>query len=430
MQINELIDTKPIEFFEKPLILDKLARKIILSHFNRIKEGEITVIENSAHITFGETTANFPVKATIEVQNPRMYLDIVAKGLNGSADAFIKGWWTCDNLTNLVRIFTRNRDAANQFESGIANLAIWIMKLSHSCRRNNLKESLRNIHAHYDLGNDFFSTFLDDTRMYSCAIFSKPESSLHEASITKIDRICKKLNLSPADHLLEIGTGWGGFALHAAKHYGCRVTSTTISKEQFVFTENLIKENGLQDQVTILKKDFRQLDGQFDKLVSIEMIEAVGYKLYKTFFQKCSQLLKPEGLLVIQAITITDNLFEESKDFIDFIKQYIFPGSCIPSITALCTAATSSDIKLFHLEDITPHYARTLKEWRINFLKNNKQVKDLGFTNAFIRMWLFYLCYCEGGFIERQIGNVQMVFTKPLCRRDPILPALETVIQN
>ena len=430
MQINELIDTKPIEFFEKPIIIDKVARKIIFSHFNRIKEGEITVIENSAHITFGEITANFPVKATIEVQNPKMYLDIVAKGLNGSADAFIKGWWTCDNLTNLVRIFTRNRDAANQFESGIANLAIWIMKLSHSCRRNNLKESLRNIHAHYDLGNDFFSTFLDDTRMYSCAIFSKPESSLHEASITKIDRICKKLNLSPADHLLEIGTGWGGFALHAAKHYGCRVTSTTISKEQFVFTENLIKENGLQDQVTILKKDFRQLDGQFDKLVSIEMIEAVGYKLYKTFFQKCSQLLKPEGLLVIQAITITDNLFEESKDFIDFIKQYIFPGSCIPSITALCTAATSSDIKLFHLEDITPHYARTLKEWRINFLKNNKQVKDLGFTNAFIRMWLFYLCYCEGGFIERQIGNVQMVFTKPLCRRDPILPALETVIQN
>ena len=430
MQINELIDTKPIEFFEKPLIIDKVARKIIFSHFNRIKEGEITVIENSAHITFGEITANFPVKATIEVQNPKMYLDIVAKGLNGSADAFIKGWWTCDNLTNLVRIFTRNRDAANQFESGIANLAIWIMKLSHSCRRNNLKESLRNIHAHYDLGNDFFSTFLDDTRMYSCAIFSKPESSLHEASITKIDRICKKLNLSPADHLLEIGTGWGGFALHAAKHYGCRVTSTTISKEQFVFTENLIKENGLQDQVTILKKDFRQLDGQFDKLVSIEMIEAVGYKLYKTFFQKCSHLLKPEGLLVIQAITITDNLFEESKDFIDFIKQYIFPGSCIPSITALCTAATSSDIKLFHLEDITPHYARTLKEWRINFLKNNKQVKDLGFTNAFIRMWLFYLCYCEGGFIERQIGNVQMVFTKPLCRRDPILPALETVIQN
>jgi cyclopropane-fatty-acyl-phospholipid synthase len=430
MQINELIDTKPIEFFEKPLIIDKVARKIIFSHFNRIKEGEITVIENSAHITFGEITANFPIQATIKVLNPKMYLDIVAKGLNGSADAFIKGWWTCDNLTNLVRIFTRNRDAANQFESGIANLAIWIMKLSHSCRRNNLKESLRNIHAHYDLGNDFFSTFLDDTRMYSCAIFSKPESSLHEASITKIDRICKKLNLSPADHLLEIGTGWGGFALHAAKHYGCRVTSTTISKEQFVFTENLIKENGLQNQVTILKKDFRQLDGQFDKLVSIEMIEAVGYKLYKTFFQKCSQLLKPEGLLVIQAITITDNLFEESKDFIDFIKQYIFPGSCIPSITALCTAATSSDIKLFHLEDITPHYARTLKEWRINFLKNNKQVKDLGFTNAFIRMWLFYLCYCEGGFIERQIGNVQMVFTKPLCRRDPILPALETVIQN
>ena len=430
MQINELIDTKPIELSKNSLILDKVARKIILGYFKEIKEGQITVKENSDHMVFGEVTPKFPVKATIEVQNSRMYMDIAAKGLNGSADAFIKGWWTCDNLTNLVRIFTRNRDTANKFESGIANLAIWALKLSHSCRRNNLKESLRNIHAHYDLGNEFFSTFLDDTRMYSCAIFTKPESSLHEASITKIDRICKKLNLSPADHLLEIGTGWGGFALYAAKNYGCRITSTTISQEQFIFSENLIKKNGLQDQVTILKKDFRELEGQFDKLVSIEMIEAIGHRLYKTFFQKCGQLLKPEGLLAIQAITITDNLFHESKDFIDFIKQYIFPGSCIPSISALCSAASSSDIKLFHLEDITPHYARTLKEWRTNFLQNKRRVKNLGFTNPFIRLWLFYLCYCEGGFIERQIGNVQMVFTKPLCRRDPILPALETVGQN
>ena len=430
MQINELIDTKPIELSKNSLILDKVARKIILGYFKEIKEGQITVKENSDHMVFGEVTPKFPVKATIEVQNSRMYMDIAAKGLNGSADAFIKGWWTCDNLTNLVRIFTRNRDTANKFESGIANLAIWALKLSHSCRRNNLKESLRNIHAHYDLGNEFFSTFLDDTRMYSCAIFTKPESSLHEASITKIDRICKKLNLSPADHLLEIGTGWGGFALYAAKNYGCRITSTTISQEQFIFSENLIKKNGLQDQVTILKKDFRELEGQFDKLVSIEMIEAIGHRLYKTFFQKCGQLLKPEGLLAIQAITITDNLFNESKDFIDFIKQYIFPGSCIPSISALCSAASSSDIKLFHLEDITPHYARTLKEWRTNFLKNKSRIKNLGFTNPFIRLWLFYLCYCEGGFIERQIGNVQMVFTKPLCRRDPILPALETVGQN
>ncbi len=430
MQINELIDTKPIEFSEKPLILDKVARKIILSHFKGIKEGEITIVENSEHIVFGHTTPNFPLKAIIKVHNSKMYLDIVAKGLNGSADAFIKGWWTCDNLTNLVRIFTRNREAANQFESGIANLGIWIMKLSHSCRRNNIKESLRNIHAHYDLGNDFFSTFLDDTRMYSCAIFSKPESSLHEASITKLDRICEKLNLSSADHLLEIGTGWGGFALHAAKNYGCRITSTTISQEQFIYAENLIKKNGLEGQVTIIKKDFRELEGQFDKLVSIEMIEAIGHRLYKKFFQRCSHLLKPEGLLVIQTITIADNLFEESKDFIDFIKQYIFPGSCIPSISALCSSAVSSDIKLFHLEDITPHYARTLKEWRTNFLQNKSRVKDLGFTNAFIRMWLFYLCYCEGGFMERQIGNVQMVFTKPLCRRDPILPPLEIVNQN
>ena len=426
MQINELIDTNRMEISYKTLIPDKIARKIVFNHFNRINEGEITVIEGSEHLVFGEMTPNFPIQATIIVLNPKMYLDIVAKGLNGSADSFIKGWWTCNELTSLVRIFTRNRDAANQFESGIANLATFFLKLSHSFRKSNLKESLRNIHAHYDLGNDFFSTFLDDTRMYSCAIFSKPESSLHEASITKIDRICKKLDLTKSDHLLEIGTGWGGFALYAAKNYGCRITSTTISQEQFIFSKNLIKKNGLQDQVTILKKDFRELEGQYDKLVSIEMIEAIGHRLYQTFFQKCGQLLKPEGLILIQSITISDNLFEESKNFIDFIKQYIFPGSCIPSITALCSASTSSDIKLFHLEDITPHYARTLREWQTNFLKNINRIKSLGFTNAFIRMWLFYLCYCEGGFIERQIGNVQMVFTKPLCRRNPILPSLSS----
>jgi cyclopropane-fatty-acyl-phospholipid synthase len=430
MQINEFIDNKQIQLSDKTLILDKLARRIVFSHFNRIKEGEITVIEESEHIVFGEMTPSFPVKATIEVKNSKMYLDIAVKGLNGSADSFIKEWWTCNNLTNLVRIFTRNRDVANQLESGIASLAIWFLKLTHSFRGDSLKESLRNIHAHYDLGNDFFSSFLDETRMYSCGIFSNPNSTLYEASITKIDRICKKLNLSPDDHLLEIGTGWGGFALYAAKNYGCRITSTTISQEQFIFSLNLIKQHGLQDQVTVLKKDFRELEGQFDKLVSIEMIEAVGYKLYKTFFNKCARLLKPEGLLVIQAITISDNLFEESKDFIDFIKMYIFPGSCIPSISSLCSAASSSDIKLFHLEDITPHYAKTLQEWKKRFINNNNKVKSLGFTDSFIRMWLFYLCYCEGGFIERQIGNVQMVFTKPLCRRTSILPALEPVYQE
>ena len=424
MQINELINTKNIESSYKPLVLDKIAKQIICNYFNQIKAGEIVLADESEVKVFGELTPSFPLQATINVQSSKMYLDIVAKGLNGFAESYIKGLWTCDNLTNLVRIFTRNRDVSNQFEGGIASLAVYFLKLSHSFRENNLQESIKNIHAHYDLGNDFFSTFLDETRMYSCAIFNKPETSLHEASITKIDRICSKLKLSSTDHLLEIGTGWGGFALHVAKNYGCRITTTTISQEQFIFASDLIKKHGLQDKVTVLKKDFRELDGQFDKLVSIEMIEAIGYKLYNKFFQKCATLLKPDGLLVIQAITISDNLFEESKDFIDFIKKYIFPGSCIPSITSLCSAATSTDIKLFHLEDITPHYVRTLQEWKKYFLENTNKVKSLGFTNSFIRMWIFYLCYCEGGFIERQIGNVQMVFAKPLCRRDPILPAL------
>ncbi len=430
MQTEEFITPKEIELTDELVttFIDKIARKLVLNYFKNITEGEVTVIEKNERMVFGNMTHEFPLKATVNVQSPKMFLDIAAKGLNGAGEAYIKGRWVCDDLTALVQIFTRNRDAANNMEGGLASLGVWAFKLAHASKKNNRHGSLKNIHAHYDLGNDFFSTFLDDTKMYSCGIFEKPESSLYEASVAKIDRICKKMDLASTDHVLEIGTGWGGFALHAAKNYGCRVTTTTISDEQYSFARNLMKENGLDGQVTILKQDYRDLEGQFDKLVSIEMIEAVGHQYYKTFFEKCSQLLKSNGRMMIQAIIIVDNLFEEAKDFVDFIKQYIFPGSCIPSITALCSAAaSSSDMRLFHLEDITPHYAKTLKEWRERFLKNETEVKNLGFSEAFIRMWVFYLCYCEGGFMERQIGNVQMLFTKPHCRMNPILPSLENM---
>ncbi len=428
MQTEEFIAPKEIDLTDELVVnfIDKVARRLVLNYFKNITEGEVTVVEKNERMVFGNATSEFPIKATVNVQSPKMFLDIAAKGLNGAGEAYIKGRWTCDDLTALVRIFTRNRDAANNMEGGLATLGVWGFKLAHALKKNNRQGSWKNIHAHYDLGNEFFSTFLDETKMYSCGIFEKPESSLYEASVDKIDRICKKMNLSAKDHVVEIGTGWGGFALHAAKKYGCRVTTTTISDEQFLFAKKLMKENEIDDLVTVLKQDYRDLEGQFDKLVSIEMIEAVGYQYYKTFFEKCSQLLKPNGRMMIQAIIIVDNLFNEAKDFVDFIKQYIFPGSCIPSITALCSAAaSSSDIRLFHLEDITPHYARTLKEWRERFLQNKNEVENLGFSEAFIRMWIFYLCYCEGGFIERQIGNVQMLFTKPLCRMDPILPSIE-----
>ena len=430
MQTKEFVTPEEIKLTDELVatFIDKIARRLVLNYFNNITEGEVTVLEKNERTVFGNATSNFPFKATLKVQSPKMFLDIAAKGLNGAGEAYIKGRWVCDNLTALVQIFTHNREAANNMEGGLASLCIWAFKLAHILKKNNRQGSLKNIHAHYDLGNDFFSTFLDDTKMYSCGIFEKPESSLHEASVAKIDRICKKMNLSSQDHVLEIGTGWGGFALHAAKNYGCRITTTTISDEQFSYAINLMKVNGLDSQVIVLKQDYRDLVGQFDKLVSIEMIEAVGYQYYKTFFKKCGQLLKKNGQMMIQAIVIVDNLFEESKNFVDFIKQYIFPGSCIPSITALCSAAaSSSDMRLFHLEDITPHYAKTLKKWRERFVQNKTEVKNLGFTEAFIRMWFFYLCYCEGGFMERQIGNVQMLFTKPLCRMDPILPARENL---
>jgi cyclopropane-fatty-acyl-phospholipid synthase len=275
------------------------------------------------------------------------------------------------------------------------------------------------------LGNDFYELFLDDTMTYSCGVFERPEASLREASIAKYDRICRKLDLSAADHVLEIGTGWGGFAIHAATHYGCRVTTTTISDRQHEMAQQRFAAAGLSDRITLLKQDYRDLTGTFDKLVSIEMIEAVGHHFLDEFFRVCSERLKPDGMLLLQAITIRDQVFDWHKRNVDFIKRYIFPGSCIPSVAAISEAvAQATDLRIFHLEDITTHYAKTLRLWRENFFHNIDRVRHLGFSDAFIRMWEFYLCYCEGGFAERYLGDVQILMTKPMCRIEPILPAL------
>jgi cyclopropane-fatty-acyl-phospholipid synthase len=297
--------------------------------------------------------------------------------------------------------------------------------LAHRARRNTVAGSRRNIKAHYDLGNEFYRLFLDDTLTYSCGIFEREESSLREASVAKYDRICRKLALSPADRVLEIGTGWGGFAIHAAAQCGCRVTTTTISDRQHELAAERIAAAGLADRITLLKTDYRDLTGTFDALVSIEMIEAVGHHFLDDFFRVCGRRLKPDGQMLLQAITIRDQVFDWHKRNVDFIKRYIFPGSCIPSIAAISDAvARATDLRMVHLEDITTHYATTLRRWRENFFANLDQVKALGFPDAFIRMWEFYLCYCEGGFAERYLGDVQVLFTKPMCRREPILPAL------
>ncbi|MGP0567177.1 MULTISPECIES: class I SAM-dependent methyltransferase [unclassified Nitrospina] len=406
---------------------DLLARKAVFTKFQNLTTGRLTVAEGNEVVHFGITTPDFPISSMIKVLDSRMYSEIVTKGLNGAAEAYVRGWWTCDDLTALIRIFIRNRQLADQLESGLSKFASSIFSLLHSMRRNTRQNSLRNITAHYDLGNEFFATFLDDTKMYSCGIFETDSSSLKEASTAKIDRICQKLELSPDDHVLEIGTGWGGFAIHAAKQYGCRITTTTISQKQYDYARKKVEAAGLNEKIQVIKMDYRDLTGQFDKLVSIEMIEAVGHHYYDHFFRQCNDLLHAEGRMLIQGIIIVDYLYEDAKKYADFIKTYIFPGSCIPSINILCdSAANSTDMRLFHLEDITPHYAKTLNHWRQRFMENVQQIRDQGFSEDFIRLWNFYFCYCEGGFLERQIGDVQMIFTKPLCRMDPILPALNT----
>jgi cyclopropane-fatty-acyl-phospholipid synthase len=270
---------------------------------------------------------------------------------------------------------------------------------------------------HYDLGNDFFKLFLDPTMMYSSAVFPNQETSLDEASLYKLDLICQKLQLSDKDHLMEIGTGWGGMAIYAAKHYGCRVTTTTISEEQYNYACAAVKREGLEDKITLLLKDYRDLDGDYDKLVSIEMIEAVGHEYYDSYFQKCSELLKPDGLMLIQAITILDQRYKHAKNNVDFIQRYIFPGGCLPSNEVISkSVANKTDLHIVDLHDIGMDYARTLAEWRKRFNGSADQVDSMGFDDVFYRMWEFYLCYCEGGFTERAISAAQFLFAKPYAR--------------
>ena len=259
------------------------------------------------------------------------------------------------------------------------------------------------------------------TRAYSCGIFSRADSTLLEASTAKLDAACSKLALRPGHHLLEIGTGWGGLAIHAARRYGCRVTTTTISREQYDMARDRVVRAGLESQVTVLLEDYRDLRGEYDALVSIEMIEAVGHQYLDAYFRQCSGLLKPAGAMLLQAITIRDQFYDQARRSVDFIKRFIFPGSFIPSVKAIMDSlARSTDLKLFHMEDIGPHYAHTLRLWRERFVARQSDVRAQGYPESFLRMWEYYLCYCEGGFVERQLGDVQMLLTKPLCRRAPI----------
>jgi cyclopropane-fatty-acyl-phospholipid synthase len=366
--------------------------------------------------------------ATVTVHDPRFFSRVLTGGSLGAAESWMDGDWTCDDLVALVRIFLRHPAAMQRLDTSFSWGKRLLAAVQHLWRRNTRRGARRNIQEHYDLGNDFFALMLDETLSYSCAIFPRPEASLGEASRAKLERVCRKLELGPSDHLLEIGTGWGGLALYAAQRYGCRVTTTTISPAQHRLAQQRVAEAGLADRVQVLLADYRDLTGQYDKLVSIEMIEAVGYEYFETFFRQCARLLKPQGRMLLQAIVIRDPLFAAHRHSVDFIRTYVFPGGCLPSITALGQAMQRAcDWRLLHLEEMSAHYVRTLQAWRQRFTAQRDQVRALGYSERLIRQWEYYLCYCEAAFAQRQVNVVQMLLAPPQCLVDPLTLRLPRV---
>ncbi|HEX5650023.1 MAG TPA: cyclopropane-fatty-acyl-phospholipid synthase family protein [Steroidobacteraceae bacterium] len=409
MNDTTLVEMAPA--LPRPNPLGAAARRLVLGRLGTLENGLLRVHEGDAVHEFRGAGAG--IAASIEVKHPAFYADLAYGGSVGAAESYMLGHWSTHDLTALLRLMLANRAVLDSLESGLASVSAPLRLAAHWLHRNTRAGSRRNISAHYDLGNDFFRLMLDETMMYSCALFERPEMSLAEASRAKLDQVCRKLQLGPANHVLEIGTGWGGFAIHAARRYGCRVTSTTISPSQFELARERVRALGLEDQVTVLLEDYRDLQGQYDRLVSIEMIEAIGHRQFGEFFRRAAELVTRDGRMVLQSITIADRQYARARDEVDFIKRYIFPGSCIPSVGALTEAMIAhSDLRLVHLEDIGPHYATTLAAWRRNFHVNLDEVRALGYPDSFVRMWEYYLCYCEAGFAERALGDVQMVLTR------------------
>ena len=409
---------------------EKWVRTLVFRHIGKMNRGLLTITDQTGTHHFGNRSSEasaqdslgnagnkigHDINAKIVVENSETYTAIALNGVVGAAEAYMDGHWTTPDLVSVIRFFVSNISQLKDMD-GERNLSNRLaLSLLERFTRNSISRAKENISAHYDLGNDFFEQFLDPTMMYSAALFKPDEDiSLEQASIAKLDQLCQMLQLKPEDHMVEIGTGWGGMAIHAVKNYGCSVTTTTLSERQMQYTQKQVALHGLEDKITVLMKDYRELTGTYDKLVSIEMIEAVGHQYFSDYFAKCSSLLKPDGLMALQAITISDQRYDQAKRSVDFIQRYIFPGGCLPSLSVIADhTAKDTDMTLIGLEDLTRDYALTLGQWRESFTENLDRIRSMGFDERFIRMWMYYLCYCEGGFRERVIGVYQILSAKP-----------------
>ena len=391
------------------IFLWRLAASLLL---RQIRVGSLVVVGDGRRRRFGSGAPT----ATINVHHPAFWR-MLMRGSRGLAESYSRGWWDSPDLVAVIRVAARNAFVIDRVRRATA---VWwtprqqVRALRH---RRTRERSRRDISAHYDIGNELFSRMLDPTMMYSAALFERPGMTLEQASIAKLDRVCERLELGPDDHVLEIGTGWGGFALHAARTRGCRVTTTTISLEQYEYARAAVRRAGLKDRVEVLMCDYRDLRGRYDKLVSIEMIEAVGWQEIGRFFARCSALLEPQGAMLLQAITIDDRAYEVEKASKSFIKEYIFPGGCLPSMEVIMRhVARRTDLQAVGLEDLTASYVETLRRWRHNFQAHASELKQLGYDERFQRIWTLYLAYCEGGFAERRICDVQLLLAKPHWR--------------
>ncbi|EFP98587.1 SAM-dependent methyltransferase [Vibrio caribbeanicus] len=414
-----MIDSQTLTLSKQLTVLQKAARELAFSCLNKLSVGSLKVVESfevmapQTHQFWG-THSREGLEATIEIKHPGFYSRLLKGGSIAAGEAYMDGWWESPNLTALMELMARNMAALDSIESRSGILSRYSNRFTHWLKRNTLVNSARNIQAHYDLSNALYQTFLDDRMLYSSGIFENSDDTLEQAQINKMERLCQQLKLTSNDRVIEIGTGWGAMAVYMAENYGCHVTTTTISEEQHQHTEELIKKKGLEGRITLLKQDYRLLKGEFDKLVSIEMIEAVGKQFLTSYVEKCQSLLKSGGLMAIQAITIADQRYEYYSNNVDFIQKYIFPGGFLPSITALTQTATNhSDLVLRDLYDIGQDYADTLRQWYLRFNHALETVESIGFDERFTRMWNYYFCYCEGGFRARTISTVHMTFQRP-----------------